>query len=326
MVAHPLAVRPLRVAPLSAARGLLDSGTARLARLAALWLFAAAALVVAGYIAAGSLSAAAWWTFNSGPLTGDPEIVLTEPSPVGAVRVYEDTPDLPPEESARFAVNDLAAAGGFARATIVVALPTGSGWVDPKQIDALEQSSAGDIATVSMRYSRAPSGAVYALRPDVAADAAHALIAEVTDRLRTMDPATRPHLIVHGQSLGAQAGEAALADDSLLPLVSAAVWQGLPGAESAGSSNAASLGECTISAVNPDDPVTKLSWNLLRDPAEAVSVLASLPGSESKPPGTAHSYAPVLPPDSCLATGTGAGHVPLHGAVNHATVAGNRVR
>lgn len=323
MVAHPLSARPLRLAPL---RLPLASRPRRLARRASSWLLAAAAIAFAAYVLIGALSSAAWWTFNSGPLTGDPEIVLTEPSPSGAVRVYGDTPELAPGESAAKAVDTLDAEGGFARSTLVVALPTGSGWVDPKEIDALERHAGGDLATISMRYSRAPSGAVYVLRPEVAEDSAHALLSAVAERLRTMEPGERPRLIVHGQSLGAQAGEAALADRALLPFVSAVLWQGRPGEEFSRASNAAPLGDCAVSAVNGDDPVTKLSWHLLADPAEAVGVLSRLPGSESKTPGTAHSYVPLLPPEHCTPEGPADGRDAPGGAAIAASTAGNRVR
>ena len=104
MVAHPLPTRPLRLAPL---RLPVASRPRRLARRASSWLLAAAAIAFAAYVLIGALSSAAWWTFNSGPLTGDPEIVLTEPSPSGAVRVYGDTPELAPDESAAQAVDAL---------------------------------------------------------------------------------------------------------------------------------------------------------------------------------------------------------------------------
>ena len=323
MVAHPLSARPLRLAPL---RLPLASRPRRLARRASLWLLAAAAFAFIAYVLIGALSSAAWWTFNSGPLTGDPEIVLTEPSPSGAVRIYGDTPELAPDESAAQAVDALDAEGGFARGTLVVALPTGSGWVDPKEIVALEEHAGGNLATVSMRYSRAPSGVVYALRPDIAEDSARALLSAVAERLKAMEPQERPRLIVHGQSLGAQAGEAALADRSLLPLVSAVLWQGRPGEEFSRASNAAPLGDCALSAVNGDDPVTKLSWRLLADPAEAANVLSRLPGSESKTPGTAHSYVPLLPPEHCTPGGADTAGVSPGGAAITASTAGNRVR
>ena len=323
MVAHPLPTRPLRLAPLRlpAARR-----RRRLIRRSSLWLLTAAAIAFAGYVLLGALSSAAWWTFNSGPLTGDPEIVLTEPSPSGAVRIYGDSPESPPEESAAKAVDALAANGGFARSTLVVALPTGSGWVDPKEIAALERQAGGDLATISMRYSRAPSGAVFALRPEVAEDSAHALLSAVVERMRAMESQSRPRLIVHGQSLGAQAGEAALTDRSLLPLVSAVLWQGRPGEEFSSTSNAAPLGDCALSAVNGDDPVTKLSWRLLADPAEAVSVLSRLPGSESKTPGTAHSYVPLLPPEHCTSDVADDGRNAPDSAAIAASTAENRVR
>lgn len=258
--------------------------------------------LLTAYAAVTALEAALWWSFDSGPLGGQPEIVLTEPSPTGAVRTYGDYPDLEAPAAAHRTVDRLEAAGGFERSVLVVTIPTGSGWVAPEQVSAIEAWADGDTATVAMRYSSAPSAVAYVLRPDLATVSAHALLTEVTDRLRALDPPDRPELIVHGLSLGAQAGTAALADLPTVGLVEAVLWQGLPGARMTGP---AVERPCTVSAINPDDPVAELSWELLREPARAIRVLGALPGADSTAPGTGHTYLPVLPPAECVTPGAG---------------------
>lgn len=265
----------------------------------ALWL-------VAVYAAIAAMGSALWWSFDSGPLVGDPVIVLADQSVDPVVRVYGDHPGLDPRSAARRTVDALQTAGGFDRSVLVVTIPTGSGWVDPDQIAATEAWAGGDIATVAMRYSSAPSGVVYALRPELATHSAHALLAEVTERLRALTPDTRPQLVVQGLSLGAQAGVAALTDPAIAELVDSALWQGLPGAHATSGHGAVVPTDsgpadgCTVTVVNPDDPVAALSWGLLRDPGRAISVLTSLPGSDSAAPGVGHRYRPVLPPPGCV--------------------------
>lgn len=245
--------------------------------------------------AAPALSAALWWSLDSGPWAQEPQLVLTEQSQSGAVRVYGDHPGLNAGPAAERTVDELTAAGGFDRGTLVVALPTGSGWVDPAQVRATEHWADGDVATISLRYSAAPSAAVYLLRPTLATESARALIAEVSDRLDAMAPSDRPFLVVHGQSLGALAGQRALEDDSLTRHVDARLWQGRPG-----DAPGAPTAPCVESAVNADDPVAALSWGLLARPIEAAGVLAALPGSASASPGTLHSYLPVILSAACV--------------------------
>ena len=230
--------------------------------------------------------------FDSGPLAQHPRDVLAEVSPHGAVRVFGDHPGQDAAVAARDTVDDLVAAGGLQRDVVVVAMPTGSGWVDPDQVEAVEQWADGDVATVAVRYARVPSAVAFLLCPELAEASATHLLQEVVDRVDELPESERPEIVVHGQSLGVVAGMAAL--EALETGVSAALWQGRPGTVAAPASAA-----CTVDAVNQDDPVAALGWGLFADPVAAVGVLADLPGSESAAAGTLHSYQPVLPPDGC---------------------------
>lgn len=242
-----------------------------------------------------ALTGMVWWIFDDGPLAQSPRDVLTEQSDFGAVRAFGDRPGEDTETAALETVDDLVTAGGLDRDVVVVALPTGSGWVDPDQVEAVEQWADGDVATVSVRYARVPSAVAYLLRPELAEQSATHLLQAVVDRVGELPEDERPEIVVHGQSLGVVAGMAALeALETLETGVSAALWQGRPGTVAAPASAA-----CTVDAVNQDDPVAALGWGLFADPVAAVGVLADLPGSESAAAGTLHSYQPVLPPDGC---------------------------
>lgn len=291
-------------------------------------------LLLAAHSLLGAVEATLWWAFDSGPLTPETELVLTHRSAGPALRVYGDYPHLDPVPAARRTVDTLADASGFEKSVIVVTIPTGSGWVDPDQVAAVESATGGDVATVAVRYSAAPSAAVFALRPEVATRSAQALLREIVDRIRALPVSDRPQLVVHGLSLGAFAGIRALADPSLARYVDAALWQGPPGARpseetesdpdqgtrpsGAGIGTDVGMGfgadfaavisaddahDCTVTEVNADDPVAELSWGLLGEPLHGLRVLAALPGSDSAPPGQLHRYRPIVPPAGCLEHG-----------------------
>lgn len=254
------------------------------------------AMLFAGY-PHSLIGSVVWWSMDSGPLARTPRDVLTETSPFGAVRVYGDYPHDDATTSARRTVDALASTGGFARSVVAIMIPTGSGWVDPKEVEALEAANGGDIASVSLRYSSAPSAAVMLMHRDRAEESAKALISEVVDRVNALPSKERPRIIIHGQSLGASVGIDTLhAEPQLNDAISARLWQGLPG----GIERPAPTDRCTVSAMNPDDPVGKLSASLLAHPMSALTVLKDLPGSEHKAPGSSHSYYPVLPPAGCV--------------------------
>ncbi len=271
------------------------------------------------YTLVGALGSALWWALDSGPLAADPRLVLNDRATSPAIRVYGDHRGLDPDHAARLTTDALVGAGGFDRSVLLVTIPTGSGWVDPAQVTAIEDWSGGDVATVAMRYSSAPSAAVYALRPELAADSAHAILVEITSRLRALPRDDRPRLVVHGLSLGAQAGAEALRDPGVAGLVDAALWQGRPGAATVATASAAPsataapatadpagsepLARCTVIEVNSDDPVAELGRDLLRDPVRALRVLSALPGSDSAAPGIGHRYRPILPPSGCVSAG-----------------------
>jgi len=133
------------------------------------------------------------------------------------------------EQRVDLAMAELLRAGAFERRVLVVITPTGTGWVDPGAIDSLEYLHRGDVASVAVQYSYLPSWLTLLTRPEHGAETARALFRAVHDHWRSLPPATRPKLYLHGLSLGALSAEGALdAWDLLADPIDGAVWSGPP--------------------------------------------------------------------------------------------------
>ncbi len=132
-------------------------------------------------------------------------------------------------ERANLAVEELARIGGFDRSVLVVATPTGTGWMDPASSLALEYLHRGDVATVAVQYSYLTSWLSLLVEPEYGVESARALFAAVYARWRTMPRDTRPRLYLHGLSLGALGSEAST---DLLDVIDdpfdGALWSGPP--------------------------------------------------------------------------------------------------
>lgn len=62
-----------------------------------------------------------------------------------------------PVARAGLALAELRRTGAFDRSTLVIATPTGTGWVDPSASAPLEHLLHGDFATMAVQYSYLPS-------------------------------------------------------------------------------------------------------------------------------------------------------------------------
>lgn len=133
------------------------------------------------------------------------------------------------QERAKLALEELKRVGGFERSVLVVATPTGTGWLDPGATDTLEYIHAGDTAIVSMQYSYLPSWITILVDPNRSRNAAQALFEEVYQHWKTLPPAQRPRLYLHGLSLGSLGSETSA--DLLTTFedpIQGAVWSGPP--------------------------------------------------------------------------------------------------
>lgn len=108
-----------------------------------------------------------------------------------------------PAERAEVALAELIRVGGFDRKVLIVALPTGTGWLDPGSVDPVEYMHGGDIATVAVQYSYLQSPLALILETRSGLEQAKALISAIHTHWRDLPADSRPRLYIHGLSLGA---------------------------------------------------------------------------------------------------------------------------
>lgn len=108
---------------------------------------------------------------------------------------------------AKLALKELQRVGAFDRSLLVVATPTGTGWLDPGAVDTIEYLHAGDTAIVTMNYSYLPSWLTILVDPERAIQSARILFDEIYDYWKMLPLESRPKLYLHGLSLGSLASE-----------------------------------------------------------------------------------------------------------------------
>ncbi len=130
---------------------------------------------------------------------------------------------------ADLALQELKRLGGFERSVLVVATPTGTGWLDPSAVDTLEYLHAGDTAIVSMQYSYLPSWLTILVDPHRSQEAARALFRAIYGHWTTLPRDERPQLYLQGLSLGAYGSETSAAWYQMLEdPIAGAVFSGTP--------------------------------------------------------------------------------------------------
>ena len=140
---------------------------------------------------------------TTGPTAADIAAFTGQPA-LDPIRVYvgranRDTP----RERANLALAELQRLGAFERAVLVVASPTGTGWMDPGAMDPVEYMHGGDIATVTVQYSYLQSPLALILETSAGLEQATALQDVIHGYWKTLPPQSRPRIYVHGLSLGA---------------------------------------------------------------------------------------------------------------------------
>ena len=122
-----------------------------------------------------------------------------EPLRIYVGRAQADTP----EERADIALEEMKRVGAFDRKVLIVASPTGTGWMDPGGMDPVEYMHDGDIATVAVQYSYLQSPLALLFETRSGLDQATATTNAVYKYWRSLPADKRPRLYLHGISLGA---------------------------------------------------------------------------------------------------------------------------
>lgn len=150
------------------------------------------------------------------------------------------------QERADIALAELIRQGGFDREILIIAMPTGTGWLDPGAVDTVEYMHGGNIATIATQYSYFQSPLALILETRSGLDQADALISTVHGYWRDLAEDTRPRLYIHGLSLGAWSSMHgtdlfALLDDPIDgafwagPPFPSSLWQGIVASRDPGS-------------------------------------------------------------------------------------------
>jgi uncharacterized membrane protein len=166
---------------------------------------------------------------TAGPGSSEIEEFLGRPA-LQPIRVYaglgsaEDV-----EDRARLALDELVRVGSFDRSILVIAVPTGTGWMDPGATDTLEFLHAGDTAIVAVQYSYLTSPLSLFVEPDYSIAAGRALFRAVYGYWSRLPKNSRPRLYLHGLSLGAFSSEQSFRMHEIVAdPFNGAVWSGPP--------------------------------------------------------------------------------------------------
>jgi uncharacterized membrane protein len=169
------------------------------------------------------------WTATGPEILAD---VMGEPPRAAPIRAYVGLKSAPTEEErVALLMQELERTNAFDRSWLMVASPTGTGYVNYAAVSILELLTRGDCATMAMQYSARPSP----LSLDrVSEGRKHMgmLAVALRDRLAQCPPDRRPKLVLFGESLGAWTSQDAFAGTGTQGLVDAgidfAIWIGTP--------------------------------------------------------------------------------------------------
>jgi uncharacterized membrane protein len=95
----------------------------------------------------------------------------------------------------------------WSRSLIVLISPTGTGYVNYVAVACTQYLTRGDVATVTLQYSKRPSPLSLG-KIALAKEQNRLLWLKVLERVRGMSPQERPRVVVFGESLGAHTSQA----------------------------------------------------------------------------------------------------------------------
>ncbi|WP_241387355.1 alpha/beta hydrolase [Rhodococcus sp. CH91] len=179
-------------------------------------------------------------TFVAGGPTPEEITAVTGDPAMMPIRVYAgyrslDTEDGEEDDAqkmnliASHVVAELDRTKAFERDYLAVATTTGRGWVNEDVASALEYLGDGNTAIAAMQYSFLASPLAFLADRVSPRDAGRALFEAVYAKWSVLDPATRPKLLVFGESLGSYGGQAAFAGaQDMITRTDGALWVGTP--------------------------------------------------------------------------------------------------
>jgi uncharacterized membrane protein len=159
------------------------------------------------------------------------ETVMGEPAKEAPGRVYVSLDSAPSaQERVELALAEMDRVGAFDRSLIMLVSPTGTGYVNYVAVAAAEYLTRGDMASVTLQYSKRPSplslGKIKGAR-----EQNRLLWLRILERLHRR-PGPRPRVVIFGESLGAHTSQDVFLHWGTLGLqalgVDRALWIGTP--------------------------------------------------------------------------------------------------
>ncbi|AZG48824.1 alpha/beta-hydrolase family protein [Gordonia insulae] len=191
-----------------------------------------------------------------------------QPAPrAPATVIYSGVEDAPLAQRSHALASRWVSAGGLDRRAVVIAVPTGSGWVDAGAVSGFVDRFDGDVAVLALQYGDQPSWRAFVGDRSAAGRSATAVLREVIDRTRARPTGARPEIIVYGQSLGAIGAEDARVWAAIHRpgAVTETLLTGVPG----GSVDAGpGPGSVRVIRANASDPVPRWSISVLWRPVQ----------------------------------------------------------
>jgi uncharacterized membrane protein len=162
------------------------------------------------------------------------ETVMQEEPRATPIGVYVGL-DHAPTAQARvdLALAEMDRTDAWSRSLIMLVSPTGTGYVNYVAVAAAQYLTRGDVATVTLQYSKRPSPLSLG-KIGQAREQNRLLWLRILARVRQMPPEDRPKVVVFGESLGAQTSQAPFAGWGTLGPealgIDRALWIGTPAA------------------------------------------------------------------------------------------------
>ena len=146
------------------------------------------------------------------------------------VRVYVGVKSAPDAQArAKLAVEELKRTNAFSRQILIIATPTGTGWLEPQTMDSLEYMYNGNSAIVAQQYSYLPSWISFLVDRENATEASQALHDAVYAEWSKLPRESRPKLISYGLSLGSFGSQSVFNSPSnVRRMVDGAMFVGTP--------------------------------------------------------------------------------------------------
>lgn len=161
------------------------------------------------------------------------ETVMGEPARAHPVQVFVGLDSgATPTERVDLAVAEMDRTDAWSRSLLMLVSPTGTGYVNYVAIAAAQYLTRGDVASVTMQYSKRPSPLSLGKVRD-AREQNRLLWLRILQRVRAMPPDERPEVVLFGESLGAHTSQDVLLGwGTLGPQalgIDRALWIGTPG-------------------------------------------------------------------------------------------------